>query len=186
MEDTEILALYFSRSELAITETAKKYGAYIQKIAFNILHSHEDSEEVAEDVYMAAWGTIPPQKPAVFKHFLARIARNLSFDKLDYLTAKRRDPHLILLLSELDACIPDPRANVEQHLERKRTGQILNQFLSTLGKDDCAIFLCRYFYCMTIQQVAQKYNLPERTVKYRLSRLRQKLRKSLEKEDIFV
>ncbi len=186
MDDTEIINLYLSRKESAIQETAQKYGSYLQKIACNILRSQEDSEEVVEDAYFAAWNAIPPEIPRVLKHFLSRITRNLAFDKLDYLTAKRRDNHMILLLSELDACLPDPRANVESAMERKRIGAVLNQFFSTLDRVDCAIFLCRYFYSMTIAQIAQKYSLPERTVKYRLSRLRQQLRKQLEKEGISV
>ncbi len=186
MGDTAIIELYLSRQENAIRETAGKYGSYLQKVTYNILRCREDSEEVVEDVYLAAWNTIPPEIPRVLKHFLTRIARNLSFGKLDYITAKRRDPHMILLLSELDACIPDPAGGLEWHLERRQIGMILNRFLSTLDRQDCAIFLCRYFYSMTISQIAQKYTLPERTVKYRLSRLRQQLRKALEKEEIFV
>ena len=37
MEDTQIIALYLSRQEAAIGETAKKYGGYINRIAYNIL-----------------------------------------------------------------------------------------------------------------------------------------------------
>ncbi len=186
MDDTEILSLYFSRSEQAIVETAGKYGAYLHKVAYNILRSHEDSEEIVSDACLAAWNVIPPQKPLVFKHFLSRITRNLSFDRLDYRSAKRRDPHMVFLLSELDACLPDPGADVEIHLERKQTVALLNRFLGDLDKTDCAIFLCRYYYCMTISEIGGKYGLPDRSVKYRLSRMRQQLRKELSKEGIFV
>lgn len=34
MEDTQIIALYLSRQEAAIGETAKKYGGYINRIAY--------------------------------------------------------------------------------------------------------------------------------------------------------
>ena len=45
MEDTQIIALYLSRQEAAIGETAKKYGGYINRIAYNILRCREDTEE---------------------------------------------------------------------------------------------------------------------------------------------
>ena len=112
MEDTQIIALYLSRQEAAIGETAKKYGGYINQIAYNILRCREDTEEIAADTYLAVWNAIPPEIPRVLKHFLSRIARNLAFDRLDYITAKRRDVHMITLLSELDACLPDPHADV--------------------------------------------------------------------------
>ena len=84
MEDTQIIALYLSRQEAAIGETAKKYGGYINQIAYNILRCREDTEEIAADTYLAAWNAIPPEIPRVLKHFLSRIARNLAFDRLDY------------------------------------------------------------------------------------------------------
>lgn len=54
MEDTQIIALYLSRQEAAIGETAKKYGGYINRIAYNILRCREDTEEIAADTYLAA------------------------------------------------------------------------------------------------------------------------------------
>ena len=186
MEDAQIIELYLSRSESAITETARKYGHYLQQISYNILRSQEDTDEIIADAYLAAWNSIPPEMPQVLKHYLSRIVRNLSFSRLDYLTAKCRDSHMILLLSELEACIPDHKGNVEEHLEAKRAGEALNRFLSQLERQDCAVLLCRYYHSMTIAQIAQKYGLTERNVKYRLSRTRQQLRKFLDKEGICV
>lgn len=186
MEDTEIINLYFSRSESAIGETAGKYGAYLNQVAYNILRCREDTEEVVEDTYFAAWNAIPPERPRILKHFLSRITRNLSFDRLDYITAKRRDVHMITLLSELDACLPDEGGSVEAAMEAKQIGESLNCFLSELDKLDCAVFVNRYYYSMTISEIAEKYALTERNVKYRLSCLRRQLRNVLDREGITV
>lgn len=109
MEDTKIIDLYFARSEQAIEETSHKYGAYLGVIADNILHRPEDTEEVVNDVYLAAWNSIPPNRPRVLKHYLSRIARNLSFKRFEYLSADKRCADTVLFLSELDECIPDER-----------------------------------------------------------------------------
>lgn len=186
MDDTQIIDLYFGRSEAAIAETARKYGAYLNQVAYYILRCREDTEEIVEDTYLAAWNTIPPSRPLVLKHFLSRITRNLSFDRLDYNTAKRRNKHMNVLLSELDACIPDYSGNVEDVWEAKQLGIALNRFLETLEVADCRIFLCRYYYNLTISEIAEKYHLPERKVKYRLSCARNNLRKFLEREGIAV
>lgn len=186
MEDTQIINLYFSRCEAAIRETAGKYGAYLNQVAYNILRCREDTEEIVEDTYLAAWNAIPPERPRVLKHFLSRITRNLSYDRLDYITAKRRTPHMCILLSELDACVPDRSGGVETAMEAKQIGEALNRFLSQLDRLDCAVFVNRYYYSMTISEVAQKCALSERNVKYRLSCLRSQLRKHLDKEGITV
>lgn len=186
MDDTQIIDLYFSRSEAAIAETAVKYGPYLNQIAYNILRSREDTEEIVEDTYFAAWNAIPPTRPDALKHFLSRITRNLSFSRLDYLTAKRRNGHMEVLLSELEECIPDHRDNWETVWESKQIGASLNRFLDKTDRTDCKIFLCRYYYSMTIAQIAGKYDMPQRKVKYRLSILRKQLRKHLDKEGIVI
>lgn len=184
MDDPQILHLYFSRRESAIEETAKKYGAYLSQVAYNILHSREDTEEIVADTYLAAWNGIPPARPAVLRHFLSRITRNLSFDRLDYLTAKRRDRNMVTLLSELDECIPDRNGSAEDAWEAKQIGVVLNRFLGKLEPGDCKIFLSRYYYSLPIREIAQSCALPERKIKYRLSRLRNQLRQELSKEGI--
>lgn len=186
MDDTQIIELYISRSESAIEKTAEKYGPYLNQVAYNILRCPEDTEEIVEDTYFAAWNKIPPERPRVLKHFLSRITRNLSFDRLDYITAKKRDPHMIILLSELDACVPDEKNDMESAFDAKLIGEAVNRFLSRLDRMDCAVFLCRYYYGMTISEISGKYTLSERNIKYRLSNLRRQLRKSLDKEGIVV
>ena len=63
MEDSEIIGLYHSRSEDALSETAQKYGGYCRSIAWNILGNVLDTEETLNDTWLAAWNSIPPQKP---------------------------------------------------------------------------------------------------------------------------
>ena len=63
MEDLEIIGLYWKRDEAAISETAKKYGAFCHRIAGNILTLKEDAEECVSDTYYQAWESIPPARP---------------------------------------------------------------------------------------------------------------------------
>ena len=186
MDDANIIKLYFQRSESAIGETAKKYGAYLNQVAYNILRCWEDTEEIVSDTYIAAWNSIPPTIPSSLKHYLSRITRNLSFDRMDYLTAGRRNTHMNILLSELEGCLPDPRSSMEEQWEAKEIGQSLNRFLATLRPEDCRIFLARYFYGQTIREIAVSYGMSESSAKYRLSCIRRKLRTHLAKEGITV
>lgn len=52
MEDLQIIDLYNQRDENAISETAKKYGAFCESIAFNILTIAADVEECVNDTYL--------------------------------------------------------------------------------------------------------------------------------------
>lgn len=68
MEDSEIIELYFARSELAIWKTDKKYGDYLHQVAYHILRSLCDTEEIINDTYMGAWKAIPPTRPDSLKY----------------------------------------------------------------------------------------------------------------------
>ena len=186
MEDSGIIDLYFRRSETAISETASKYGNYLSSIAYRILNSREDTEEVVEDTYLKTWNAIPPTRPRVLKHFLTRITRNLAFDRLEYYAAGKRSAETVELLEELEACLPDPRGSAEKALEEKELTEILNRFLGELEPLSCSVFLSRYYYAHTLKEVAAQFDLPEGKVKYLLSKTRETLRARLEKEGITV
>lgn len=184
MQDSEIVALYLARSEDAIRETDHKYGGYLGKIIFNILRDREDAEELVNDTYMGAWRAIPPTIPDSLKHFLSRIARNLSFDRLDYKNAGKRQAILV----ELDEAVPDGDygADPARVWEAREIGELLNQFLAGLNRRTCAVFVARYYYAYPIAEIAEKYALSESQVKYTLSKTRTKLRSYLAAKGVAV
>ena len=51
MDDREIIELYLSRKEQAVTESDAKYGRYCGRIAYNILGDIEDTEECVSDTW---------------------------------------------------------------------------------------------------------------------------------------
>ena len=55
MEDSQIIDLYWARSEQAVQETDTKYGGYCRAIAHNILRAWRDSEVRGRYVAFAAW-----------------------------------------------------------------------------------------------------------------------------------
>ena len=91
MEDKEIIELYNERSELAITETANKYGKYCYYIAHNILYNMQDSEECVNDTYLNAWNSIPPHNPDKLSTFLGKITRNLALNRYKYYNRQKRN-----------------------------------------------------------------------------------------------
>lgn len=186
MEDSSIIDLFFQRSETAIENTSKKYGSYLISIAYRILNSLEDSEEVVDDTYLRAWNAIPPTRPKVLKHFLSRITRNLSLDRLQYYAAEKRNAETVAILEELEACLPDPRGSAESAMEESELTIILNRFLGELEPLTCCVFLSRYYYAHTVKEVAAQFDLSEGKTKYMLTKARTALRSRLIEEGITV
>lgn len=182
MEDQQIIALYFDRDEQAIAATKEKYGGYCAAVAGNILDAPEDIEEVLSDTWLNTWNSIPPQKPDNFKLYLARITRNLSFDRFrSQSREKRGGSQIILALEELSQCIPAP-SHPGQALEAKELSAAINAFLSALPRRDRVIFLRRYFYTQSFEEIAAAAGISQGAVRTSLSRTRKKLKHYLEKE----
>ena len=184
MEDSQIIELYFAREERAIEETSRKYGCYCHSIAYRILGSHPDSEEVVSDTYLGAWNAIPPTRPLCFSGFLGKITRRLALNRWrDSRTEKRGGGEPALALEELEGCIPDS-GSVEAVLENKDLNACINRFVRDLPTTEQRIFVLRYWHLYSIRDIAEKYHYSESKVKSMLSRTRQKLQRHLVKEGV--
>lgn len=184
MDDTKIIDLFWARDEAAIAETDRVYGRKLHVLSNKILNNREDAEESVNDTYLKTWQIIPPQRPRFFYAFLASICRHLSFHRLDWRLADKRNAEVVSLTQEMELCIPD--AARERTLEGKEIGRVMNDFLASLPRQTRLIFLRRYWHLDTIAEIAARYGITESKVKMQLSRTRDKLRTYLKKEGICV
>ena len=182
MDDTGIIELYWQRSEDAIRQTELSYGGRLYQLADRILNDREDSQECVSDTYYKAWQTIPPQSPTYFFAYLAKICRHFAFGILDRRQAAKRQADIISLSAELEMCIPDNRRETEA--EDKEIGQALTRFLKLQDQESRLIFLRRYWFAESVEEIALRYGITQSKVKVRLYRTRNKLREYLEKEGI--
>lgn len=185
MEDPAIIDLFFERSEQAIAELDRKYGGAVKKTASNLLRSREDVEECVNDAYLGVWNSIPPQHPDSLGAFVCRIARNLAVSRLRRETAAKRGSGFDLVLEELEDFLPS-RLDLEDELAERELAERVNRFLSAQSYDDRYFFVRRYFFADAVKDIAAASGQKESRVSLRLFRLREKLRKTLEKEGLLV
>lgn len=182
MEDAQIVELYWHRKADAISETSNKYGAYCFRIADNILHSREDSEECVNDTWLNAWNAIPPQRPNVLRMFLAKITRNVSVNRFHARSAEKRGGgEFTVVLDELADCVAS-ETDVEAAYEERELEQLVRRFAQGLPERDGNVFVRRYFFTEPIATIAAQYGLTQNNVMVILSRTRKKLRQKLIKE----
>lgn len=184
MTDAQIIALFWARNEDAIKETDVVYGRKLHVLADKIVHNHEDAEESVSDTYMRAWDTIPPQRPNYFFAYLAKICRNVSLGKLEWKSAAKRNADVVALTQEMEQCIPD--RSHERKLEAEEIGRVLNRFLDSISLESRLIFMRRYWYTDSIQEIAARYNISQGKVKTQLHRTRNRLQLFLESEGIYI
>ncbi len=173
MRDQEIVALFFERSERAITELISKYGAAIKNVASNILKDAQDAEEAANDTYLTVWNRIPPTKP------------NLSLKRFYANTAEKRNSYYDVALDELEETIP-ALSTVESAYDARELTKYLNQFLKNLSKEDRYLFMRRYWFGDKVSDIAEVLNVTLHKASVRLFRLRQKLQDYLKKEGMIA
>ena len=186
MDDKTIVSLYLSRNESAITETDKKYGKYLLKIAYNVLNDSEDSKESVNDTYLAAWNSIPPNIPEILSVYLSRITRRISIDIFRKKNSqKRKSSQLTYSLDEMSDCTsntPEP----DEIIENKRLSESISAYLYSVSEVQRNIFICRYYYFDSVKDIAKYCNVTESNVKTTLHRLRNGLREYLLKEGFEV
>ena len=181
MEDKKIIELFFARSERAIECVRERYGDLCRHIASNMLSDPEDVEECLSDTYLALWNAIPPAQPHKLRPFVARIARNQAGNKLAYNSARKRGREVTVPLEELEPWLASSW-DVEGELDGKELTRAIERFLLTLDADSRNVFLRRYWFCDSIEQIAAGFGTTESWVKSRLLRTRSKLRSYLIKE----
>ena len=185
MEDEKIIGLFFARDQQAIQELNQKYGKLFHALALRILNDRRDAEECVNDAYLGVWNAIPPQRPQVLSAYVCRIVRNLALKAYARNTAARRNSAYDVAMGELESCLPAP-GTVERELEARELVRVVEGFLDTLSRENRVIFLRRYWFADSYEDIARQVGLSEKAVSVRLSRLREKLRQYLMEQEVFV
>jgi RNA polymerase sigma-70 factor (ECF subfamily) len=111
---------------------------------------------------------------------LTKIVRNLSLQRYKKNHAKKRGGgEAPLVYEELEHVLT-------VSMKDKDIVDLLNAFLAELPRLTRVIFMQRYFYLQSIQEIAKNHQLGESHVKMTLKRTRDALQRALEAEGIRV
>lgn len=183
MEDRKIIALLWQRAEQALSLLAKKFGAGLQRLAMNILGSHQDAEESVNDTYLAVWNTVPPEKPEPLTAYVYRLGKNTALKKLRDNTAQKRDSRYDVSLDELTECVAG--CSLEDEFDARLLGRAIDRFLGKQTQQNRIIFLRRYWFGDSVKEIAALYAMTPGSISVRLHRLREDLHDYLTKEGFF-
>lgn len=183
MDDSAIIALFNERSEKAIAAVSRKYGRLSLHIAENILKNKEDAEECVNDAFLVLWNKIPPESPSPLSSYLLKVVRNISLKRYHKNASAKRNSFYDVALEELENVLFSD-TSAENELIAEDIAKEINIFLEKLPEDDRIMFVRRYFYGDSVKEIAALRNLSPHYVTVRLSRIREKLRQELKKEEL--
>lgn len=185
MNDGKITEKLKRRDEEALADIQKKYGKLLFGIAFGILRSNEDCEEVINDVLLAVWNQTSDSSPENFSAYLCKITRNLAIKKLRRDTARKRNSNYDMSLDEIGDIFPSSDST-EALLMHNETKRAISDFVKNLDERTRRIFLRRYWFFDSVSDIADKFSLSESNVRIILFRTRKELKEYLLSEGINI
>ena len=177
MRDTLLLERLRRRDQDALDQLTARYRSYVCTVLSNMLRGTggwADVEELCSDVFLALWQHAAELKAGSLKPWLGTVARNRA---KSWLRAQRELP---MDLDEIE--LPDDGPSLEDEAQRKELAAAVRRAVDSLKPKDREIFLRYYFYLQSAETIAEELGMAPVSVRSRLSRGRETLRKKLEKE----
>ena len=181
-----LLKAFRSGDDAAFDGLIEMYSAKLYKVAYALLGSRQDSEEVVQDTFLRAYRALQAFRgESSLETWLHRITLNLARNK--YQWNHRRGSSLNVSLSagedtggesgtENEQDVPDRRMEPDLVLEQNEIGTNIMKALNSLPDNLRETMLLRHVNDMPYEQIAQKLDCKVGTVKSRLSRGREMLR----------
>ncbi len=184
--DEQIIEMYWQRDEQAIKETDKKYGQFLFRIAYNILHDCLDCEECQNDTYFGVWNAIPPTRPTVFQAFITQIMRRIAINRYKEKTSKKRIPSELTISMEdvYDTLHSDETVDAEY--ASAEVGSIINDYVRNLSDRQRYIFIDHYYLAESVETIATDLEISVATVYREIDKIKQGLKLHLERNEVYI
>ena len=181
MNDEALVQQFWDRKEVAIETAKKQYEQYCLYIANNVLQNRLDAEECLNDALLAAWNSIPPQRPRNLKTYLGKLIREIAVNRWHRNRAQKRiTPESIVSLDELEEMVG--ASTVEEAAAEADLAHEISVFLRRLSETQRNLFIRRYWYYDSIEQICKRCGFGKSKVTVSLKRTRDKLAEHLKKE----
>ena len=157
-----------------------KYKGYVFAIVLNLTQDRFHAENIAQDVFLQVYISLPQYRFEGFKSWLGRIAVRKAIDwKRKHGRAQARERPL-----EVGEQLPEQRESfgLDEDLIRQEDARRIRTLCSQLPDSYRTVVIKYYFSGKSCRQIAEEEGIAVKTVETRLYRARQKLREQW-KED---
>lgn len=154
----------------------------VYALAFRMVNQREEAADLAQEAFLKAWQGLPAfQGDSSFSTWVYRLTTNVC---IDYLRRQKRrrevEPALSLDDEEADWTEPaDWTQDPHRRLEQAERGRALSRGLASLPDHQRQVLVMRELSGLSYQEIGQALELDLGTVKSRIARARQALRKIL-------
>jgi RNA polymerase sigma-70 factor (ECF subfamily) len=182
MNVAEVQLVQLSRTgdRAAFRELVNMYKDKLHRLAYRMLHDRYDSEDVVQETFMRVYMNLNHyDENQKFSTWIYRIGKNLC---IDLLRKKKVDHSLDAGLSdELEKPfyekLPSADASPESRLIVRELQEQLRKVIDKLSDKYKQVVTLYYLHEMSLQEISELLGMPVTTVKSRLHRGREQLRK---------
>lgn len=186
MREEEIVRLLLTQPDAGMTAAMESYGQKVKWMVGRILGAgrKEDIEECVSDVFVKVWQEISAysQERGSLLSWIYGIARHTAIDRLRKISGKDTVPLPDFLEEEGLGVTPDFSDSVAQ----RENAAVIREAVHGMKQPDRNIFLLRYFYFLTVKEIAERLGLTEKQVENRLRRGREKLKRELTERGVIL
>ncbi len=165
-----------------------KYHAQVINIAYGMLSNREDAYDAAQEVFVRVYKNITSFKEqSSFATWVYRITANVCSD---FLRKRQRSVNVISINpsdeEHREVDIPDENPTPEEKYELSEKQQAVREAIAQLRDEYRVVITLCDMEGMSYSEIAEILKLPEGTVKSRINRARNALRKNLiKKRELF-
>jgi RNA polymerase sigma-70 factor (ECF subfamily) len=162
--------------QLAFRVLVERHVRLVRRLALNVLRDEQEAEDVAQEVFVAAWRNRANWRPeAKFTTWLYRIAMNRAIDSYRSRRPSPQPQEELARLIDRDAANAEP-ARQEEGLERQEQSGVLSAALQRLPANQRRAIELFYYQDMEVARIAEVMVTSEQSVRSLLKRGRQALK----------
>lgn len=181
--DRELVEIALKGEKKAFEALILRYQNGIINYIYRMILDMDEAMDLAQEVFIRAFFSLSTYNPIYsFSTWIYKIASNLT---IDYLRKKRRKNFNTesLSLTNRETEIPDHRMSPVKSLDREMFYEKLENAINMLPESLREFIILRDINELSYNEIAEIKNLPLGTVKNKIFRGREILRKLLEEED---
>ncbi|MBD3297038.1 MAG: sigma-70 family RNA polymerase sigma factor [candidate division Zixibacteria bacterium] len=180
--DEELIRDALAGDQRAYRELLNRHRQPIYHVIFKIIRNPDEAADLVQETFMKAFGSLSSYRFEYrFSTWLYKIAAN---NAIDYLRKKRidalsLDKPIETHDGEVTYEVPDWSTNPEQDLIRRRQAVTISEAIESLPPKYREVIQLRHNQDKSYEEIAEQLNLPVGTVKARIFRARELLKKKL-------
>ena len=176
----EIILRCLDGDQAAWNDIVRLYWRRVFNIAYKFVGRHDQAEDLTQDVFLKLFKSLDTfDRRANFQTWLISVSRNLCIDH--YRSVRKERETINRDVDPADLSPASPTRSPQAELELRDRVLLLRLALDTLAPTLRTAVMLRDIQELSYQEIADRLDLPEGTVKSRINRGRTELARQIQK-----